>query len=117
MRKFIHKNSILNKNGKKLIVSVQNWAEEVLTPNDLAQFSSDWQEHLSYVNAKIEQRLVTQEMIWESVTIGNDSIKIWVGVEFTAPDDWEDHPKFTYWLQRMSQDPNLTFNAPEEVTG
>ncbi len=115
MRKFIHKNSILNKNGNKFIVSCPNWAVEVLSPEDLAQFWTDWHEHLAYVNEKIEQRVVTQEMVYESVTIGGNTVKIFVGIKFTCPDDWVDHPKFVYWLQRMSQDPNLTFYGPEEI--
>lgn len=115
MRTFIHKNSILTKNNQKLIVNLPAWAVEVLSPEDLAQFWPDWTEHLTYLNEKIEQRLVTQEMVYESASIGENTVKIFVAVKFTAPDDWVDHPKFTYWLQRMSQDPNLVFYGPEEI--
>ena len=117
MRTFIHKNSILNKNGQKFIVSLPEWAAAVLPPEELNQFWSDWSEHVNYLNEKIEQRLVTQEMIYESVTVGENVVKIFVAIRFTAPDDWVDHPKFTYWLQRMSQDPNLIFYGPEIITG
>ncbi len=110
----IHKHSILRKNGENLIVNCSQWAEEALTGAALTQFRSDWQEHIDYIEQAFTQQIASQEDIVEDIQIEGKNYKISVGIRFIMPDDWVDHPKFTYWQEQMRLDPNIiVYNSPE----
>ena len=114
----IHKHSILNKDGKSMVVDVHRWANITLTGDTLARFLSEWSEYMDYLNEKIVQNKVQTEEIFEEINVDGSLIQLSVGYRFIVldPDGYEDHPVFVYWQEQMRLDPNISqFNSPEKT--
>ena len=102
--------SVLNKNGKKYLVNVYEWAEMTLTGDRLAQYLADKEEFDAHFNNYLNSSEITPETIYSSVKpVDNLKMSIVIGNRITWQNEIDQHPKFEYWLQEFANDPNIEY--------
>jgi hypothetical protein len=114
--RFLH--SLLKKDGKKYVIGLEQWAETRLSPERYQEFLTDVAAFQAYQNEQVQlNRLVQLPNLTESFTLSDgNSITIDVGYRYQIVPDFVYHPRFEYWLQCMSEDPDIIY-YPREIIG
>lgn len=102
--------SILDLNGEKYLVNMDQWAELTLNSADKAQYDSDrntdWAVDLQQHKDNGD---ITTSIITETVEVNGVNLEIQIGLLCTVPDDYVYRPSFLYWQDRFSNDPRVTY--------
>ena len=109
---------LLKKDGKKYCVSIQDWAKIKLSPEQHQEFKADAETFAAYQNEQIQlNRLIQLPDLTETFTISDGtSTTITVGYMYQIVPDFVYHPRFEYWFQYMSEDPDIIY-YPREIIG
>ncbi len=109
--------SILNKNGKKYAVDLNEWGEAVLSGSELTQFLADMAELDSYFSSQIEAGNLSVLTVRDQVETTAGLIEVQVGARITFSDQYQIPAKETAWYAKMAADPNITFNDLVLISG
>lgn len=114
--RFLH--PLLKKDGKKYSVGIDVWAKTKLSPERYQEFESDLTTFQAYQDEQVQlNRLIQLPNPTETFTTSDgSSIIIDVGYLYQIVPDFVYHPKFEYWLQCMSEDPDIIY-YPREIIG
>ena len=114
--RFLH--PLLKKDGKKYSVGIDVWAKTKLSPERYQEFESDLTTFQAYQDEQVQlNRLIQLPNPTETFTTSDgSSITIDVGYLYQIVPDFVYHPQFEYWLQCMSEDPDIIY-YPREIIG
>lgn len=102
--------SVLDLNGEKFLVSMDQWAELTLNSADKAQYDSD-RNNDWFVDSQrlVDSGDITASAITETVEVDGVSVEIQIGLLFNVADDYVYRPSFLYWQNRFANDPRVTY--------
>ena len=101
--------STLNKDGKKYLVNVYEWANMTLTGDRRTQYLIDKQEFdVHYANYGSVGE-ISIEPIYSSEKANDSTVPIQIGIRYFWQTELDQHPKFDYWLNQFASDPNVQY--------
>jgi len=110
--------SLLIKDGKKYCADFDFWAKTRLSPDRFQEFMSDLTNIQAYQEEQVQlNRLVQMPNLTETFTMSDGTtVTIDVGYLYQIVEDFVYHPRFDYWLQCLSEDPDVIY-YPREIIG
>lgn len=104
------------------LVTIREWAQTVLTAEELAEFYEAEKRNLALSKHYIDTGLITQETVTETVFVPglNETITIVIGQKTKlAPGvtvlDIPIDPEFGAWHARYTSDPNINYNPTVQL--
>lgn len=107
--------STLNKNDKKYLVNLEEWAHLTLEYQDYVDFCEDSRLYTIYHVDKQMSGELKIENIVDTVTENNENIDVVIGILYTIDENFTRDPRELKWLERMAKDPNVVFVDDELV--
>lgn len=95
--------------NKKYIIDIDIWAKRKLTQERYQEFSNDKSAFKAYEQEQIQLgRFEYLPDITETfITSDGNLLTVPVGIMYKVAPDFVDHPRFDYWVQCMSEDPDV----------
>jgi len=103
--------STLNKDGRKYLVNVYEWADMTLTGDRRAQYLADFEEFNSHYENYKNSREFSLEPIYSSATFISITTPIQIGIRYTWKTQADENSKFEYWQTQFANDPFINYRA------
>lgn len=115
MIKYKQLHSLLHVDGKNYIVHVSEWAKMRLSEPELSQFRQDFATATANINQAVaDGNIVLLPNLTETLRTGIGDVEVIVGEQYLIKEDFPREDKYTFWQNKMSQDPAVTY-YPEEI--
>lgn len=110
MVQYKHLHSLLNIDGKKILVDLSRWGEHTLSGEALDTFHADLLEIRQTADQLIESGELTVEILTKNITTSMGTVlDVPIGVLYTFQTDKPVINKYEYWQGQFAADPNVIY--------